>query len=405
MANAYTEKATETFRMVVSMLGGFGSVPDQPWTIGAGSANTATTTASKVNVWNGLNAPSATYLITAGFQADGTGDGCGLTSTGLARSGSSTNLPLNLLTKGTAAFQLGGSSHTNNTTGIDNGIIGGSSNTISGSGARSYIIGGSGNTISGTNQNQIVIGGGSITISSTGASCFVANGGGSISGAAALATIIGGNGNSISSASGGSRHGIWSSASSTINSTGNNCSIIGGQLNTINAGTGNIILGGSSSVINATALGYTKSNILVHGNTAATHNVDGEYVHGGDSSHSYCRTLHRWIANGTGSTQQNAGNVFVVPNNMVAAVTLTFVARDSGAGLTKHCHIKRMFLFYCSSNTVTQIGTAQTIGTDINPDGYTVTITPSGATLPIFATGVSGGTATTLTIMEVALNG
>lgn len=66
MAKAFTSRDTQTFRSEVTFVQGFGVVADEPWHVGSGSTNTATTSDSQLVAWNGIYLPDSSYGITLG---------------------------------------------------------------------------------------------------------------------------------------------------------------------------------------------------------------------------------------------------------------------------------------------------------------------------------------------------
>lgn len=116
MSNSFVERYSETFRGIVALAGGFGSIPDQAWIIGNGSGNTATTTSSQAQFWNGANFPSSSYPLTVGLSDTGTGNGIKLTSSGMQPIGSSTNLDLTFSSKGTGVITFNNPVHIYDTT-------------------------------------------------------------------------------------------------------------------------------------------------------------------------------------------------------------------------------------------------------------------------------------------------
>lgn len=102
MADSFLELNSITFRQDVTIEGTLGVVPDEPWEVGAGDGDEATTSDSEAVLWNGARCPDPAYGFQAAVDA---GDQIELVAGRLQMAGVSTNLALLLLPKGTGALQ------------------------------------------------------------------------------------------------------------------------------------------------------------------------------------------------------------------------------------------------------------------------------------------------------------
>jgi hypothetical protein len=373
MANAYTEKATETFRMVVSMLGGFGSVPDQAWQIGSGNANTPTTSQSKITAWNGLNAPAAAYPITAGLAGDGTGDGASMTAAGITRVGASSNLGIDLLPKGTGAVRAAASTNTVSGTSYASGL-GGHNNLVSSDGTAPTAIGGIGNTMAGLagNDGHVIIGGSGNNMAPTGGAdnnAIIGGSGNGIVGQNAACVILGGTGNALS--------GIM---------TG--CTVMGSN---------HIISPGSCS------------DMLVHGTAGQYYGGQVPYIHSQSGKRLYTRLIYGVnTSNNTPTSIIDASNTFYFPGPCAARCHLVVVGHNNTTPANSVVFDK-YFAIRSTSTVAVLLGSIVDGLGEQNAGGYSVTITipgtPGDGSVLVSVTGGASQTIRWAAYLEIWLGG
>ena len=276
-------------------------------------------------------------------------------------------------------------------------IGGGDDNEIKTSGTRGFIGGGKGNDVENsyasvcggkTNKasgNRSFVGGG-INNTSSGLGCFTGGGGGN-TGSANYSSIPGGLFNTVSRNYGA----ICGGHSNEIKTVGTHGFIGGGQSNDVTAshavisgGTTNVASGDKSVVVGggnntasgaySVAQGY-RSVASLHGQSA---HAAGRFSADGDAQ-STRAILRRNTTNAT-STEltldggtPTAGNRLVVDDEHAYSCVVRIAARrDTGSDQALFI---RQVIIERTGGTVALEGTVQTIGTDINPGSWSISIT------------------------------